>query len=150
MKVQQFLNDHIKLKELDKYPLIALRNVKTHYNNYKGDIMFTFYNESQDESWNLCYNERMDTWITKYSWIPLYSENIDNIFYSLDRKRNITDALIYKNQVDDRCVYADKYELVFNNITDTVTSNLGCRYNSDLDINDTEYTINSISNKEIN
>ncbi|MDY5928433.1 MAG: hypothetical protein SPJ27_01565 [Candidatus Onthovivens sp.] len=50
MKVQQFLNDHIKLKELDKYPLIALRNVKTHYNNYKGDIMFTFYNESQDES----------------------------------------------------------------------------------------------------
>lgn len=150
MRVQQFLNDHIKLKELDKYPLIALRNVKTHYNNYKGDIMFTFYNESQDESWNLCYNERMDTWITKYSWIPLCSENIDNIFYSLDRKRNITDALIYKNQVDDRCVYSDKYELVFENTTDIITSNLGCRYNSDLTISDTQYTINSILYEEIN
>ena len=112
--------------------------------------MFTFYNESQDESWNLCYNERMDTWITKYSWIPLYSENIDNIFYSLDRKRNITDALIYKNQVDDRCVYADKYELVFDNITDIITANLGCRYNSDLTISDTQYTINSILYEEIN
>ena len=38
----------VQIKELDKYPLIALRNVKTHYNNYKGDIMFTFYNEATD------------------------------------------------------------------------------------------------------
>jgi hypothetical protein len=33
MKVQRFLNDNIKLKEKDKYPIIALKNVKTHYNN---------------------------------------------------------------------------------------------------------------------
>ena len=44
MKVQRFLNDNIVLNEADKYPVIALKNVKSHYNNNKGDIMFTFYN----------------------------------------------------------------------------------------------------------
>jgi hypothetical protein len=44
MKIQRFLNDNIKLNESDKYPIIALKNVKSHYNNYKGDVMFTFYN----------------------------------------------------------------------------------------------------------
>ena len=49
MKIQRFLNDNIKLKEEDKYPTIGLRNVKTHYNNYKGDVMFTFYNFTEGE-----------------------------------------------------------------------------------------------------
>lgn len=44
MHVQRFLNENIDLKEADKYPIISLLNVKTHYNNYKGDVMFTFYN----------------------------------------------------------------------------------------------------------
>ena len=43
MRIQRFLNDNISLKEDDKYPLISLLNVKTHYNNEKGDVMFTFY-----------------------------------------------------------------------------------------------------------
>ena len=47
MKVQQFLNDNIKLSEREKYPIVSLKNVKSHYNNYKGDIMFTFYNEAK-------------------------------------------------------------------------------------------------------
>jgi hypothetical protein len=47
MKIQRFLNDNIDLKEMDKYPIVALRNVKTHYNNNKGDVMFTFYNFSE-------------------------------------------------------------------------------------------------------
>lgn len=94
-KIQRYLNDHIKLKEKDKYPIIALRNVKAHYNNYKGDIMFTFYNN--DENWNICYNERLDKWATRYSWIPLYSENVNNIYYSLDKKRAEILAYIYNN-----------------------------------------------------
>jgi hypothetical protein len=49
MKIQHFLNDKITLKEEDKYPTIALRNVKSHYNNYKGDVMFTFYNFNDNE-----------------------------------------------------------------------------------------------------
>lgn len=98
MKVQRFLNDHILLKEADKYPIIALKNVKSHYNNYKGDVMFTFYNKDTDEEWNLCYNERMDKWITRYSWTPLFSENINNIFYSMDKKRAEVLSHIYYNK----------------------------------------------------
>ena len=60
MKVQQFLNDNIKLSEREKYPVVSLKNVKSHYNNYKGDVLFTFYNEAKDTIWNLCFNERMD------------------------------------------------------------------------------------------
>jgi hypothetical protein len=59
MKVQRFLNDNITLLEEDKYPTIGLRNVKSHYNNYKGDVMFTFYNFTEGKEWHLCYNERM-------------------------------------------------------------------------------------------
>lgn len=96
-KIQRWLNDHIRLKEKDKYPTIALKNVKSHYNNYKGDIMFTFYNDTEDEEWNICYNERLDKWSTRYSWIPLYSENVNNIYYSLDKKRAEILAYIYDN-----------------------------------------------------
>lgn len=96
-KIQRYLNDHIKLKEKDKYPTVALRNVKSHYNNYKGDIMFTFYNDTENEEWNICYNERLDKWATRYSWIPLYSENVNNIYYSLDKKRAEVLAHIYDN-----------------------------------------------------
>jgi hypothetical protein len=60
MKVQRFLNDNIKLKEGDKYPIVGLKNVKTHYNNYKGDVMFTFYNFNENKEWNLCFNERQN------------------------------------------------------------------------------------------
>lgn len=95
MVVQRFLNDNIILQESDKYPIISLKNVKTHYNNYKGDVMFTFYNG--DKVWNLCFNERLEKWITKYSWTPLASENINNIFLSLDRKRASLYGIIYNN-----------------------------------------------------
>ena len=98
MKIQRFLNDNIKLKEEDKYPTIGLRNVKTHYNNYKGDVMFTFYNFTEGEEWNFCFNERMNKWITRYSWTPLYSENVNNIFYSLDKKRAEILSYIYDNK----------------------------------------------------
>ncbi len=98
MKIQRFLNDNIKLKEEDKYPTIGLRNVKTHYNNYKGDLMFTFYNFTEGEEWNFCFNERMNKWITRYSWTPLCSENINNVFYSLDKKRAEILSYIYDNR----------------------------------------------------
>ena len=98
LKIQRFLNEHLKLSETDKYPIIGLKNVKTHYNNYKGDVMFTFYNDSQDELWNFCFNERMNEWVTRYSWTPLYSENIDNIFYSLDRERSKLLSYVYDNR----------------------------------------------------
>ncbi len=42
-KIQKYLNDNITLKEREKTPIIGIRNVKTHYNAYKQDVMFTFY-----------------------------------------------------------------------------------------------------------
>ena len=87
MKVQRFLNDNILLNEGDKYPELALKNVKTHYNAYKGDVMFTFYNYKQNKEWNLCFNERLGKWITRYSWVPITSDNINNCYFSLDKKR---------------------------------------------------------------
>lgn len=50
MRVQHFLNENIKLREEDKYPIISLKNVKTHFNNYKGDIIFTFYNDDENST----------------------------------------------------------------------------------------------------
>ena len=47
------------------FPTVAVSNVKTHYNNYKGDVMFTFYNDGT--VWNLCYNERINKFVTRYS-----------------------------------------------------------------------------------
>lgn len=111
MKVQRFLNDNIKLSESDKKPIIGIKNVKTHFNNFKGDVMFTFYNEAVDANWNLCYNERMGKWITRYSWTPLYSENIDNIFYSIDQKRTSVYGCIYNNISNNYGIHTNKHEI---------------------------------------
>ena len=87
-RVQQFLNRNITLKERETIPVIGVRNVKTHYNAYKQDLMFTFYDNLygfEEKAWNICFNEILGKWITLYSWIPSCSANIDNIFFSFDR-----------------------------------------------------------------
>lgn len=86
--VQKFLNDNITLTERELTPIIGVRNVKTHYNKYKGDVMFTFYDGLygfEEKTWNLCYNELLQKWITFYSWVPSYSSNIYNQYFSFDR-----------------------------------------------------------------
>ncbi|MBQ8132582.1 MAG: hypothetical protein IJ193_08835 [Bacilli bacterium] len=47
MKLQRFLNDNINL-DLTRDITIGTTNVKTHFNNYKGDVMFTFYHTNDD------------------------------------------------------------------------------------------------------
>lgn len=50
--------------------------------------MFTFYDNLygfEEKVWNICYNEVLQKWVTFYSWVPSYSENIDNIFFSFNR-----------------------------------------------------------------
>jgi len=59
-RVEKFLIDNISLTEVEKTPIIGIRNVKTHYNAFKSDVMFTFYddiNTIEEKVWNLCYNE---------------------------------------------------------------------------------------------
>lgn len=117
MVIQRFLNDHIILKERTSVPDLGLRNVKTHYNNYKGDVMFTFYNYDKNEKWNLCYNERIGKWTTRYSWTPIYSENINNIYYSFDQKRVEVLSQIGNILGDDygfKCEEGDMYYTIGN------------------------------------
>lgn len=149
MKVQRFLNDNIKLKEEDKYPTIGLRNVKTHYNNYKGDVMFTFYNFTEGKEWNLCFNERMNKWITKYSWTPLYSENINNVFYSLDKKRAEILSYIYDNENTTYGIRTNNHEWKLNEkaLTDEFSTQLsfvGSKLTNEFDI-----TVNTVTSSYI-
>lgn len=79
MKIQKFLNDNIELSENEKTSTRTCF-VKSHFNAFKRDILFTYYYNSK--MWNICYNEILDKWITQYTWLPEFTENIDNIFYS--------------------------------------------------------------------
>lgn len=97
-KVQQFLNENITLGEYETTPTIGIRNVKTHYNAFKGDIMFTFYDDVdtiEEKAWSLCFSEPLEKFTTFYSWIPSYSENINNIFFSFDRDTSKYIAKLY-------------------------------------------------------
>lgn len=87
-RIQEFLNHNITLTERELEPVIGVRNVKTHYNRFKGDVMFTFYDNLygfEEKVWNICFNETLQKWITFYSWVPSYSENIYNQYFSFDR-----------------------------------------------------------------
>lgn len=175
MKVEKFLIDSIDLSEFTNSPYVGRVNVKSHFNAFKQDIMFTYYNdilfkytwkyvkeqdgyytysddgialtnfnidtqgylldeygvrlqkaEGEDldpgvkviaeydettgrvnrytdqidqiiaeggeikwatgKSWSLCFNETLGTFSTFYDWIPIESENIDNIYFSFDRE----------------------------------------------------------------
>ena len=88
MRVQEFLNQNISLTERELTPIIGVRNVKTFYNAFKHDVMFTFYDNLHgvhEKSWNLCWNELLGIFTTFYSWIPSEMENIDNIPFSFNR-----------------------------------------------------------------
>jgi hypothetical protein len=92
MKVQEFLNNNITLGERELTPILGIRNVKTFYNAFKRDVMFTFYDDTygfEEKVWNLCWNEYMNEgsggFVTFYSWVPSVMENINNIPFSFDR-----------------------------------------------------------------
>lgn len=104
--IGEFLNKNIDLSEKDSSPYLGIRNVATCYNANKQDVLFTFYNSNDiydamngtgDTSiltkslittpykvWNISYNEIAKCFQTFYSWIPSYTANIDNLFFSFD------------------------------------------------------------------
>ena len=111
-KVEKFLLENIPIGENDTEVTLGLKNISTHYNAGKSDVMFTLYYKKKiitkpaeydkcgktvteeeqfiydkDEyAWNLCYNEILQKFQTFYSWIPIQSANIDNVMYSFDRE----------------------------------------------------------------
>lgn len=89
-KVQEFLNNNITLGEREKTPILGIRNVKSFYNAFKQEVMFTFYdnlNTVEEKVWNLCYSTISggSGFTTFYSWVPSYMENIQNIPFSFNR-----------------------------------------------------------------
>lgn len=88
LQVQEFLNKNITLSEREKDPILGIRNVKTTYNAFKHDVMFTFYDDlvgTEEKVWNLCYNIPLKKFITFYSWVPSFMANINNIPFSFNR-----------------------------------------------------------------
>lgn len=76
---------------------IGKEDVRTHYNSFKGDIIFTWYNDNKQIS--ICYNERQQLWVTKYDWIPMVSENNNGEFYSLQKKFDEDKVYIWSHEV---------------------------------------------------
>ena len=62
-----------------------IRSGRIYYNNldtgYKSDVTW-----SDGTTWSICYNERMQQFITFYDWYPLLSENINNIFFTFNQE----------------------------------------------------------------
>lgn len=124
LHIESFLLNHISLTEREFTPIIGIRNVKTHYNAWKQDVMFTFYDNKytfEEEAWNVCYNEKLENWSTFYSWIPSYSANISNLMFSFDRNSSkyISTLAVSKQGSED----ADGI-VVNNNIVSQDTASL--------------------------
>ncbi len=118
-KIQEFLNNNISLSERELTPIIGIRNVKTHYNAYKHDVLFTFYDNLygfEERVWNICWNELQQKWITFYSWLPSYSENIYNQYFSFDRN---TSKWISKLGISNSNNNSSDGVCISNNIIDT-------------------------------
>lgn len=84
MKIETYLKDHLE-------PVIVQMgklDIRTHYNGKKGDLMFTWNKLNKEterlELHSICYNERQNTWVTRYNWKPIVSDNINDEFYSLN------------------------------------------------------------------
>lgn len=109
MCLEPFMNDNITLTERELTPIVGIRNVKTHYVRYKKDVLFTFYDNLtgfEENVWNLCYNEEFGKFITFYSWVPSYSENIDLMYFSFDRNVSKKVAKLWTT-VDNDYIFAD-------------------------------------------
>lgn len=130
-KVQEFLNNSITLGERELTPKIGIRNVKTHYNAFKRDVMFTFYDNTygfEEKVWNLCWNELLQKFITFYSWVPSYMENINNIPFSFDRNTSKWVAKLGTSHADNS--FADGITLS-NNIIENNREILNNKFNYD-------------------
>lgn len=125
-KIQEFLNQNISLTERELEPIIGIRNVKTHYNENKQDIMFTFYDNTvgfEEKVWNICFNELLDTFISFYSWLPSYSASIDNIYFSFDRNTSKWISKLGMCLADNS--FSHGITLTNNTITRANTNNIG-------------------------
>lgn len=104
LKVNKFLRDNLITNQISNQENVLIFNVKTHYNSFKQDILFTFYRYLEDGTliaWNLCYNEVTKKMTTFYSWVPLASANINNTFYSIEFNTDIAYKYLRGKSIED-------------------------------------------------
>lgn len=119
--VTKFLNDFIDLSEYDFEEYQGHINVKTHYNAFKQDVIFTYYKDipeynddgkiikwSEGTTWSLCYNLVTQTFTTFYDWYPVESCNIDNIYFSFDKEQ--IDSVLDKKADDVKIVQCELHD----------------------------------------
>lgn len=80
MKVETYLKDYLNPLVIE----MGSKDIRTHYNGKKGDLMFTWNDKENNKLYSICYNERQNIWTTTYDWKPIVSENINDEFYSLN------------------------------------------------------------------
>lgn len=91
MVLGRFLNEHMDFCDWDKAVKLGFKRVKTHYNAFKNDVIFTFQNDETE--WVLCFNELLNKFVTFYSWKCTFMDNINNIPLSFDDE--VTTSLIH-------------------------------------------------------
>lgn len=162
--IESFLNNNIDVGQTTQDPYLGLRNVKSHYNAMKSEVMFTFVNNNRlmsvghsivedDEEdrffedgvlfdpknkdadgtsileafekksgqeknypytiWNIAFSEIGGNFSTFYSWLPSYSENIDNMFFSFDwynTRHQVLSETLENNRYSVRIPRSDIHE----------------------------------------
>lgn len=124
-RFQRFLNENISLKESETQPLLGIRNVKGHYNEFKKDVLFTFYDDlygTTEQVWNLCFNKDSQSFITFYSWVPSFLVNINNMPFSFDRD---TSKLISKLSISNFNSTSSDGVTLTNNILESSSNFIG-------------------------
>lgn len=116
-KVQSFLNEGITLNAREKTPVFGIRNIRTHFNAFKEDVMFTYYDVDSvfdEKKWNLCFNEQLNKWVSRYDWEPVTSVSINNIYFSYDRESVEKIALLqssYEQSTNSQGIVVTEYEI---------------------------------------
>jgi hypothetical protein len=91
--------------------------------------MFTFYDNTygfEEKVWNLCWNELLNTFVTFYSWVPSYMENINNIPFSFNRDTSKWIAKLGTSHADNS--FADGITLSNVIISDNISRTATVRY----------------------
>ena len=97
MHIEKFLIDNLDMSEFETTPFIGHRNIKTHFNAFKNDIMFTYYNDKKKlNAGQNPYEEEKD----KYYWVK-DPETLETTVYKYElyngQRIQRTDSTIYIN-----------------------------------------------------
>lgn len=109
-KVGKFLIDNLKMSELTTAPYIGRINIKTHYNAYKRDVIFTYYNDipldKEGNKIQLIGNDNLA--FDRDLYKRIYGDDVDT---PEERRNNI-----------DRWEEQTPWSLCYNEVTDTFTT----------------------------